>query len=423
MRAVRGGLARVSVDEVDPRTANGAKIFGFIWVDGIFDGLVVNAEFTRHYLSSKESVEAPAREPVQVSGGAGALHLEVHAARGSLDPNTVITYAPRALTLTKGDFSATADAQVDLRVVVEAGRPTARLSVGVMGFDLRRRFAEVWPLRAPNIGVVARSSTLNLLQDPLSDVIVSVDLPSATFADLRAANVFLEPKGDFTVSAGSANLKAHVDLSLADHHAQGEATFTTDHAAVRYKDASVRGKVTVVGRLSHGDYAAMRGDLSGSFVDLLDVALVKDGESPPLWWGRADFTKAFLHSTGAPNAQDARSAPAFTADVHAKCRDARPVLVLLAKDSMPAWARDLLSLDGLTAQSNLGVGRDLLELTNFIAHGGPFTILGTLRKRGAHTKGAWHIADGVLSAGVELRDGETKVTPMATEGWYRALEK
>jgi hypothetical protein len=398
------GLIELRIDELDPRTAPGSTIFGYFTVRSDLEARLPNVAWLRRYL--------PAGAPTFEGGGADG-HLAFRLERGMLVPGTHVTLPMKRLTVADGAWSAAADVALDLKVLDPAGpdpKPTALLSLGISDLALRHRYAEVWPARSEYVGVLAKSSRLEMLQEPFADLVVSVDVPNAKLSDLRALAVFV-PKGDLVFAGGNAAASGHIDASLREGLVQGRVIVVAKSASVRWKKSELRGDVTLYGLLAKGNFDTFGGDLTGSYLDVTNVQVTGGGGGAPAWWGHVDV------KSGSSNKG------VFRSELALKIKDARPVFALLdAADEtdLPGWARDLFSLDGLAGSARLTVTPGRIDVTDFVARGGGFIIEGDLRKHGPHTRGVLFAGASLWSLGLVAMDGGSKLTLLPKSGWFRA---
>ena len=190
----------------------------------------------------------------------------------------------------------------------------------------------------------------------------------------------------------------------------GEIAAGVASAAVRLSAASVRASLDDV-RLSGNAEGAIHlsrwriedgvADLDGTNLSLSDVVSVPDDSSA--WWGRFRFVRGRLDR-------------GVTARLEAECRDARPLLSIVGS-GLPNWARKALSLEGLRLTAAVAVAPRRLSVRELDAKGRAVHLEGDYRKAAGRETGVFLVDAGKVNVGVTLRDGKTRVRPIATHGW------
>ena len=199
--------------------------------------------------------------------------------------------------------------------------------------------------------------------------------------------------------AGTATIRGVVESGIA----KGDIRLAVQDGSLRLARLALRGNAE--GRVLIPHWSLMTGaiEIAGSRVAFADVRASGSDDSRS-WWGRFDIRSGTIGST-------------TTARIDAEARDARPLLALFAAD-LPAWTRDLVKLDGLSATGTVSLGPSLARIRGLDARGGTFHIQGHYLREKATRDGAFLIESGGLSVGLEVRPDSTKLRLLGARKWY-----
>jgi hypothetical protein len=206
-----------------------------------------------------------------------------------------------------------------------------------------------------------------------------------------------EPR--FFGGKGTLSMTGSVEHGIAS----GRVRLAADDARVKRPGVELSGNLHAEVRVPRWDLEASAIDLSGSSLQLSDVAAA-GAEDTRGWWGKFDLAPARLR-----DGLDARVA------LH--CRDARPLLAVLGV-GLPKWTRGLLTLEGLTADADVFLAPSRTRVHALEARGGNFHILGEYARRPGAESGAFLVESGVLRIGVGTGDGGAGVHLLTPQGWY-----
>jgi hypothetical protein len=197
--------------------------------------------------------------------------------------------------------------------------------------------------------------------------------------------------------------------TMRDGIAEGRVTVAIRGGAARTRTYVIRGDLDADVPVQKWNLlAAPSLDISGTKLALTDVRTSGPEESRD-WWGR------FEVPTG-------RIGTAAAGRVEAHCRDARPLIALLAVD-LPAWTRGLLKLDDFSATATVSATPGTIRVRDLSASGGDFKVRGQFAHDGKIARGAFLIEDGILVIGVEVAPEGTRVRPLFARQWYEKLPK
>ncbi|MEO8432326.1 MAG: hypothetical protein ABI592_12510 [Acidobacteriota bacterium] len=223
--------------------------------------------------------------------------------------------------------------------------------------------------------------------------------------DLAFLNHFIG--GEPRLSGGAGALRFALDVEKG--RGTGAVSLDARNVAARYKEASIRGRVGVAGRIVSWDMEKNAIDLSGTRIELKDISSGgAPGPDSRNWWGRFDLKTA--------DVKPGRAA-AFRTQVAVKCRDARPLFTLF-EVGLPGWARGVLELEGLDASAKVGLGKNTTELEDLDASGGGFRVRGRYRDRPSSKRGAFLLEKGVLAVGLEIEGPKSSLKLLGARAWF-----
>jgi len=377
------GTVDMTIRMHDPRAVDGAEFFRYVDAHMKLESSVEDIGFMRRWFGPKAKI--------RVSGGSGSAKSELRVASGVLQDGSYLTFnADRALVQKDNRFSSWSDLTADLRV--RDGELRTALALSDVRFE--RRWAESYPLRAERIGVLAVTRSLDLANKPADDLLVSVDVPAARLADVRALQGMFGKQ--VVLEKGAATIKAHADFSVRERLLKGDIAVDTRNLAMRLAETHVTARVAGGIRLSRLDVESMNGTIPHAFIDVRDanVRAPHAGKPPPPWWGRLDVKDLDLDGDREPIASGSF---AFAA------RDARPALHIVdaKKQTVPEWAKGPLAMEGLSLTGRIELGPGL-GLEKVRGEGGNIDIGARLHKEGKKTEGEVILAWGPLSLTIGL---------------------
>lgn len=202
---------------------------------------------------------------------------------------------------------------------------------------------------------------------------------------------------------GNATVKAALDGGIGS----GEIGLAAPDVVLRALDVRLRGKLDLAVRIARLDIGKGGVQLSGGHVKLTEATVTEEGKTHP-WWTYVDV-------------QEAKSQPDSPAVLKSrltvKAKDARPLLLLL-NAKLPEWARNLLTMEGLTASANVRFGKSSIEIRRLDASGGKVRIQGDYRAKGADKRGTFLIDAGALAVGVGVDGGKTELQILGPKKWF-----
>jgi hypothetical protein len=220
--------------------------------------------------------------------------------------------------------------------------------------------------------------------------------------DLAFVNYFLRDSKEPRLAGGAGHARADI---VFDHGiGRGQGRFETRDVVARYSKGTCAGQAG--GRLAVTRWDMERDvlDISGSHIDLTEIATTATAHDERAWWGHFQFPSGQLHG-------------GLTARAVVDARDARPLYTLF-RANLPGWAQGILRLDGIHATARIRLGSDLVEVRELEAQGGHFHIAGECEQRKNRERGAFLVETGALALGLELEAGASRLHLLGARKWF-----
>lgn len=220
--------------------------------------------------------------------------------------------------------------------------------------------------------------------------------------DVRFANHFLRhaPEPRLAGGGGRARFSVRFDHGIG----RGSGDFEIPRVTFAYARGTLAGRAS--GRLAVPRWDVEHDDMgiSGSRIELADIATAGTKHEEQGWWGRFDFPSGHLHG-------------GLAAEMAISCRDARPLYTLF-RANLPGWAEGILKLNGITGKAHVRIAHQLTDIEGLEASGGKFRIAGRYRDKGDDRRGAFLIESGPLAAGVEIAGPASHVKLLGAKKWF-----
>jgi hypothetical protein len=220
-------------------------------------------------------------------------------------------------------------------------------------------------------------------------------------SDIRFLNHFLRRSPEPRLEGEGG--KAHGELRVTGGIGTGSAAFETPLVA-RYARGALAGQASGWLAIPRWDFAHDDLEISGSRLELADVATAGTPRDEREWWGRFEIAAG-------------RLAWGLAARVSAQCRDARPLYTALGAD-LPAWAQRVLKLDDVRATARIRLRRDFLDVEDLEGTGGRFRFRGRYREERSDRSGAFLLETGPLAVGVSIQGPSSRVKLIGARKWF-----
>jgi hypothetical protein len=244
--------------------------------------------------------------------------------------------------------------------------------------------------RAESIRAVLSGKTFDFGRPRLPDR-AKMDFEGGAIEDVRriGARLFRDRR----VESGRGAFAAHLEGPL--HRLAGWARVSLRDVQVATKGLKVRGDARVWARIRSFD-SDTGAVLTGTRVAIDHGRLVPDMEIGPGWWGRGRLRSARI-----------RFHPLrLDADLDARCRDARPIVGVYAREAgLPDFLNSLFGMDGLIVYGSAHAGRGWFSVPEITAEGNNASVRATLREDDAGRRGAALLTAHGISIALGLDGG------------------
>jgi hypothetical protein len=336
------------------------------------------------------------------------VDIENHTARGTLRACTKNMGAGSRTLHLRGDVDVSADF-VDWNF----GKNALRLVASQVAMThVTGRFGDGGPQQfsAERVALSEGARRFDLASPTLKGADLHLVVERGELPDARALVPMMPGDGVVRIESGAAQVTADVTVSDSRRTASGGIDIRLTNAAVRLKQARLSGDCLLRARLSGFDPDRARFDLSGSRLEMRNLAVTGASATTSGWRGDAALAHASL-----------RQSPTglFDGVVTLDARDARPILAILFGKELPGIAVRLTDVPLLTASVRLIATSHRLALLDLDAHGGDVALRGSYAENGPRRRGAVIARKAFVSVGLRLQEGGARLRLFGLEGWLR----
>lgn len=234
----------------------------------------------------------------------------------------------------------------------------------------------------------------------------------ARVPDLRAYNRYL-PQQQLRFEGGSGRASGDLQLLPGGDIGEGNVQVQAQAARLSAGGVALTGDVAANLQLRHGEVKERNFDLDTSVIELRNVSFIgNDGRERGQWWARAVIERG--HTDWTPPVL-------FDADVQLDMRDVGFLMALYAqKRDFPKWIDNLVDAGETKMAGRVRWQDDQLLLDNLQASNDRFDVLARLRLQGKQPNGSLYAKWGLLSAALELHDGQRQWHLLKAREWYDA---
>ena len=345
--------------------------------------------------------------------GEGNLDAAVHLDAGRLVPGSRL--AVRAARVRAKLLDSFASGAGTVTVAVDPhGRTGLRVDLDRFGFADLLQPGRPDYVRGRNLRLAATAATPLDLAGPLPDFDASLSLTGAEVPDLTVYDALLPAGAGFYVLSGKGRVGLQLALSTATHRTRGTASLSSDAVRIGFQDLDVQGRVTLEAPFSSPDLQGRHFDLDGARLTLDQVSYRLAGDAAPSaapgWWARARLGDAAV-VWGQPLSLHAAG--------QVEMRDSGPLIALFAQHNRAVkWFDSVLSVEGVTARGELRIGQGVVAIDAFQATGGKLEVRSRMSFSKERKQGDLLVRYGLLSAGVELLDGQRSFKLIRPQEWF-----
>jgi hypothetical protein len=387
--------------------SRGAEFLRYVSGTGSLRGRISSLGFLAPYLE---------KTPWLAVQGQGWLSSEVKLDRGKLLSGSRLTVSASPARATILDSLATGKGTVN--VAVEPGktgpRTTLRVRFEQFGLADPRQKGRPAYLRGRGLRIAAIIPHALDLTAPLPDFDASFDLPEAEVPDLAVYNTLIPEETGLSIISGRGRVEMHLEASTATRRAKGNATLTSEAAAVQFQNLELQGKLALRTPLASPDLASRKFDLKGMRLEMDGVSYndieTESPAEPVPWWLRARIDTGSV-VWGAPLS--------LRGEGRIDMKNSGPLLTLFAQRSrFLRWFDDALNVENVTARGVLRLGNGAVEIESLQATGGPLEVRSRMIFTKDRKRGDLYVRYGRLAAGIELRDGQRSFKLRRALEWF-----
>ena len=263
------------------------------------------------------------------------------------------------------------------------------------------------------VRLAAKSRRLSL-SDPLARVDARLGIDGAEIPDVRALQGLVPTGEALRIASGRARASGALAISSSTRTGSGAMSVDLLGGRVVLGETSLSGDVSVTAKIASFDPETSTIDLSGSRIAMRDVAVQEAAAETTGWRGELSLETGTLRF---------EEAPAVDAIVRLDADDARPLLGVVFRDSMPKVVADLVEMPRLDALARLHVSSRSVALSDLSANGGDVAIRGSYALTGDQHRGAFVVEKGPFSVGLQLGDDGASPRLFNLDPWLGAEEK
>ncbi|MGZ6090087.1 MAG: hypothetical protein ACXWUE_41890 [Polyangiales bacterium] len=250
-------------------------------------------------------------------------------------------------------------------------------------------------LSVRRIFFTVRTPELDLARPRLRRADFRLVIDKAYIPRARMVELALSPERIMEIELGTAHLDADLRVSAERRTADGSLEIALTNAAVRLRDLHVSGDFRVHVPLSGYDPDHRALDMSGTRLDMRNVAVTGATAKASQWHGNVRLPRATMR-LDAPMTLDAF--------VNFEGKDSRPLIAILFERDLPKIVVHLASVNNLSASAHVIAGSREFGLLDLDAKGGHFEVRGSYAVRDKSRAGAFVFRKEFVSVGIRIDD-------------------
>lgn len=270
-------------------------------------------------------------------------------------------------------------------------------------------------LTVGHVELTGEAKELRLAEPTLRGVDARLVIHRAEMPDARALGTVLLPEGA-AVRIASGTARAHGDLriSSSERAGTGEISIEVARGGVALRETLLAGDFGLHATVGGFDPETLTFDLSGSRVTMREVAVEHAAAETRRWKGDVLLERAALRLLGEPG---------LDAVLRLDADDARPLLGVLLRDSVPKLLVGLADMPRLAGYARLRFAPHALVLSDVSASGGDVALRGAYALYDDDRRGAFVVEKGPFSVGLRL--GNDGMTPrfFNLDAWLGAQQR
>lgn len=397
------GDIEAQLGALDLGEADGYAYFRPFTARAVLSGQLNEVDFIRHY----PSVPLPA----ELSGGEGPIRAEVAVREGLVQAGSVVQWETRSVQATTNGFRFVGPFSLNAKWSDIQGEPRVRVDGRVSPYRVTRVGEEkAW--------VSGRLITMRMdapkfdLARPNFEPMTYAEVVDGKVPDLRVLNLFVPEKIPLKMDAGAGTFTGKVAFSHRGH-ASAELEVGGVQAELIYDKTRFKGDWSCRAKLGNVDLRTGAADIVSASVLLNNMAMREGAHLRDGWFGRIDMKKGKVRPG---------EAILLSGDIDTTMRDGRPMVAFFVSelDLLPAWARNLVTLQALRATAHVRIGKERVEVDGLNARGQSIEMRGRLRKDGDRQWGDMLVLSRGQEVGVAVRGTRVEFKLMGAANWYRS---
>jgi len=334
-------------------------------------------------------------------------HLQV--TDGKLAPGTALKIEPGEVNLEFLKHRLNGTAKIEGNVLANH----ANLSLEMDDFAIFHK-GQKPDIVGKRLEIKAKSDS-TAIASLFSHLDVDVLLKDAKAPDLTLFNQYIPSPTSLKFLEGYCTLNASLKASTKNFSDRGVLNLETHHAKVQFEKTIFTGKFALEAKLKKGNLHKKTFDISGTRLNILDVAAVLPERAPQElqtsnWWSEVKVPQGNFQ-LGAPLR--------FNGKVVLNVRDLRPVLaVYMRKHSLPDIVQDILAKEKLQASTQVKLNGDEVSLSKFKIFGDDLQISANLRFLDREKQAVLLAKYGVFAVALERSNEDTRIILHEAEKWY-----
>lgn len=279
-------------------------------------------------------------------------------------------------------------------------------------------------LTGDHIELTGRAADLDIAHPALSSVDARLVVGPVRIPDARALQVLVPTGEAIRIESGSATASGEVELSSSARTGKGMIALEIARAGIAISKTRLRGDFTVQTRVSGFDPDLSALDLSGSHVAMRQVSVQRAAAETAHWKGDVVLDRATLRlrakdQAGGPE----QDGPVLDAIARLEADDARPLLGVLLRDSVPKLLVGLIDMPRLQARARLHVAPNEVMVSELSASGGDIALRGSFGLFDEDRRGAFIVEKGPISVGLRLDQDGAKPRFFDLDDWLAGQER
>ncbi len=291
------------------------------------------------------------------------------------------------------------------------------------------------------IELTGKARDLDIAHPALRGVDARLVLGKTQLPDARALQVLLPAGKAVRIESGTATASGELEISSSARSGSGTIALEIARGGIAVSKTQVLGDFAVNATVKGFDPDSSTIDLSSSRLAMREVSVRQAAAETTHWKGDVLLQQATLRlrgpqddrrdattkSTEAPGktAEPAKPAtqPVLDAIARLDADDARPLLGVLLRDSVPKFLVGLADMPKLEAYARLHVAPEEVVVSDVSASGGDIALRGAFALYDEDRRGAFVVEKGPVSIGLRLDNNGAKPRFFDLDDWLRVQER